>query len=200
MLISFCEEHHCPVKTSSQFHVLIVGCALAMGGCGKPYDPEDMVEVAHWAIRQPPSPKLAEVLKPYLRHPNAYFRHEAAEILLRMGDTSGVPTLLEMVNSPTPVFDSGTGEDSRTGVDLRTDYRVFAPEMLAAFNQVSAADAVAALYFRMVAEHSHKASYVRSMAAVLGARQVIPWILEDAKKNTWPDPRESCFEDLLRLA
>lgn len=152
-----------------------------MSGCGKPYDPEDMVDIAHWAHRQPPSPKLAGVLKPYLQHPRPYFRHQAAKILLLMGDTSGVPALVAMVNSPGPLMDYGI------------DLRLLAPSTLVDFDQVSAADAVVALYLRLRADRNYSdAAGARRSAARLGARQIIPYILEDAQRELWPND----FEDL----
>ena len=100
-----------------------------------------------------------------------------------MGETSGVPVLVEMVNSPAPLMDNGI------------DFRLLAPSTLVSFDQVLAADAVAALYLRLRAERNAASPQVRACAAKLGSRQIIPFIIEDTQQELWPNN----FEDLGTL-
>lgn len=73
-------------------------------------------------------------LKAYLQSPDPHVRYLAAETLLRVGDKSGVPMLVDTINSKNAVL-NGT-----------TDLRFTAARMLGRYNVIEAAQSLSSLY------------------------------------------------------
>ena len=121
-----------------------------------------------------PRDEAVRIAKGYLNHPEPIIRYVAAETLYRIGDRSGAQALIEIVLAPERIAIPG----------VETDLRAWAASTLAAYRENRAADAVATLYF------ATEDLGIRSYAASLGSRQVIPDILADMKKRVWKNQLE----------
>ena len=116
-----------------------------------------------------PREEAVRIARNYLNHSEPIIRYGAAETLYRIGDRGGAQALIEIALAPEPIAVPG----------VESDLRAWAASTLAAYREMGAADAVAALYF------ATKDVDIRSYAASLGSQQIIPDILADMKKRVW---------------
>lgn len=124
-------------------------------------DPGTMLRAFHEAIygRFVRMSEAIPAIRAYLGSPEPYVRYLAAEALLRVGDPSGVETLLQMVRS-----DEAISQGTR-------DLRFAAATTLGAFNIVDAAESIRDLYSR-----TKEGELLRSLASLgIQAKEAGEW-------------------------